>query len=117
MISEILEILGNLSNLPGNGDKPATSKKNIGIFICYFISAICLIFIIPQFKDIRLNENFLLIISVIILASLFLTFVAVKLIRKLNLMEQQTFSEFITLFISVLLFLLLSMSLIFTRCF
>ena len=50
MISEILDILANLSNLPNNENKPANSEKNIGIFICYFISAICLIFIIPEFK-------------------------------------------------------------------
>ena len=117
MISEILDILANLSNLPNNENKPANSEKNIGIFICYFISAICLIFIIPEFKEIRLNENSSLTISLIVLASLFLALIGVKLIRKLNLFDLQTFSKFITLLISIFLLFMFSMCLIFNKYF
>ena len=115
MISEILDILANLSNLPNKENKPANSEKNIGIFICYFISAICLIFIIPEFKEIRLNENSSQIISLIVVASLFLALIGVKLIRKLNQFDQQTFSKLITLLISIFLFFMFSMCLIFNK--
>ena len=117
MISEILDILANLSNLPNKENKPANSEKNIGIFICYFISAICLIFIIPEFKEIRLNENSSLIISLIVVASFCLALIGVKLIRKLNLFDQQIFSKFITLLISLFLFFMLSICLIFNKYF
>ena len=117
MISEILDILANLSNLPKKENKPANSEKNIWIFICYFASAICFIFIIPEFKEIRLNEKSSLIISLIVVASFCLALIVVKLIRKLNLLNQQTFSKFITLLISIFLFFVFSMCLIFNKFF
>ena len=117
MISEILDILANLSNLPNKENKLANSEKNIGIIICYFISAICLIFIIPEFKEIIVNKNSSLILSLIIAVSLLLAFIGVILIRKLNLFDQQTFSKFLTLLVSIFLPFMLSMCLIFNKCF
>lgn len=117
MISEILDILTNLSNLPSKENKSVNSGKNIRLFICYFISAICLIFLIPEFKEIRSNENSYLIISLIIVASLLLALIGVKLIRKLNLFEQLTFSKFLTLLVSLFLSFILSICLIFNRFF
>jgi len=117
MISEILDILANLSNLPNKENKTANSEKNIGLFICYFISAICLIFLIPEFKEISPNENSYLILSLIIVVSLLLALIGVKLTRKLNMFEQQTFSKFLTLLVSLFLFFMLSICLIFNKFF
>ena len=115
MISEILDILANLSKLPSKENKPVNFEKNIGLFICYFISAICLIFLIPEFNEIRPNENSYLILSLIIVASLLLAVIGVKLTRKLNLFEQQTFSKFFTLLVSLFLFFMLLICLIFNK--
>ncbi|MBF4472718.1 hypothetical protein [Flavobacterium sp. HJJ] len=117
MISEILDILANLGNLPSKENKPVNSEKNIGLFICYLISAICLIFLIPEFNEIRPNENSYLILSLITVASLLLALIGVKLVRKINLFKQQTFSKFLTLLVSLLLFCMLSICLIFNKCF
>ena len=117
MITEILDILSNLSNLPKKEYKTNNSENNILIFICYFTSAICFIFIIPEFKEIRLNENSILIISLIIVASFFLALIGAKFIRKLNLFDQQTFSKFLTLLISIFLFFIFSMCFIFNKFF
>ena len=115
MISEILDILANLSKLPSKENKPVNFEKNIGLFICYFIFAICFIFLIPEFNEIRPNENSYLILSLIIVASLLLAVIGVKLTRKLNLFEQQTFSKFFSLLVSLFLFFMLLICLIFNK--
>ena len=112
MISEILDILANLSKLPPKKDKLEKSKNNNLIFICYLISAISLIFLIPELKKISLNKNSTIIITLIITVSIIFALVGIKLLQKLNLFEQQTFSKFITILISLILLFMISTCLI-----
>jgi len=114
MISEILNLLANLSKLLNKQNKTANSEKKIWLFICYLITATCLIFLIPEFKKKWSNENSYLILYLVIVASLFLALIGVKLTRKINLISQQTFSKFLTLLVSLFLFYMLSICLIFT---
>lgn len=104
MISEILDILANLSNLPSKESKPKDSKKDFTVFICYFISATCFIFIIPEFEEIRKLENSFLFVSLYIVISICLTFPTLLLLKKLNIIKDLIFSTFVTLAITIFLF-------------
>lgn len=115
MISEILDIIANLSNLPNKENKSKDPKKDVIVFICYCISAISIIFIIPEFKAIRKLERSSLLISFNILISICLTFLFICLLKKLNIVKELIFSTFITLAITIFLFLILLIFLIINK--
>lgn len=113
MISEILDIFANLNNLPNKEKKSDNSKNTIVIFICYFVSAISIIFLIPEFKEISNNKNSLLNISLVVVGSIVLALIGFKLIKEVIKFEQLTFSNFLTIIISlILLFMFLECSII-----
>lgn len=115
MISEILDIIANLGNLPNKESKPKDGKKDLMVFICYVVSAVCIIFIIPEFKEIRKLENSSFFISLIILISICLTFLSLLLSKKINFAQNLNFSTFITLIISIFLFFSFMMLLIINK--
>lgn len=113
MISEILDILGIVSDLPSKDDKPNNSKRNILIYIWYLISIIAFIFLIPELKKIVQNENAASVISLLTVISVIFALLVILLLQKINLLEQQTFSKFITLLISIFVIFLMSTCLLF----
>lgn len=112
MISEILDIIANLGSLPSKENKPKDSKKENLIFICYLISAICIILIIPEFKEINKFENAATFIFINTIASFSLTFLTVKILKKFNLIQNTNFTTFLTLAISIFLIFILTLFLL-----
>lgn len=102
MISEILEFFSLISQ-PIKKENPNESGTNFLIFISYVVSAVCLIFIIPELKEAFSQANPLLNIIVNIIVSCLLTFLMLLVLRKLNLLNNLVFSKFITVTISIYL--------------
>lgn len=109
MISEILDIIANLGSLPSKENKPKDSKKEILVFICYLIFAICIIFIIPEFKAINKIENSSTFILINVIVSFALTYLTTKILKKLNLIQNINFTNLLILVISIFLIFVLTL--------
>ncbi len=105
MLSEFLEILGLVSNLPDKKHNNNDDDKvvNLIAFFTVLISAVCIIFIIPEIK-----KNTILLTSINVIISIFFTFIILKILQRKNMLSSLRLSVFPFVAISIFLVFVLS---------